>query len=189
MLTLITGASGGFGRYLQNYMSTQTMIGGVEGVSRTTGHDIGTTEGRDKIVKMSHRFDIFINNAWSEEMPNAQCALFQELWYSWQREGKEGTIINIGSRAGTDIDQIRNPSPYHISKKRLLQLSDSYAQRRHPGIVVSCVNFGYFDTLQNQDHRYRIEYNRAAMLVNMIINFGPTIQIRNMTVEAIPYGS
>lgn len=91
MKILITGGNRGLGKELFDEFQPESVS-----VSRANGYDIGTTEGRKRIVEKSLDFDIFVNNAHNGHL-EGQTRLLYEIFEAWLEAGKQGYIFNIGS--------------------------------------------------------------------------------------------
>lgn len=132
MKIAITGHTSGIGAALHR------LYPDALGMSRKTGHDISTVNGRFNIINDVKGCDVFINNAQSNF---AQVGLLYQLWNEWQDTDK--TIVCISSDASNyNHNEAR---PYTIHKRAL---EDACLQLQHAGkpCKVICVKPGYVDT-------------------------------------------
>ena len=111
----ITGHTSGIG--LSLFTKYKDLDFNVVGFSRSSGHDIGSKEVRDKILNQS--FDLFINNAYHE---TGQNALLQELLKQYTH------IIHISSNI---INMPAEQFPSEVQRYREIKLEgnriiDSY---------------------------------------------------------------
>lgn len=131
----LTGHTNGIGAELYARLSPNCL-----GLSRATGHDITTRQGRDLILYDADQCDVFINNAHSGF---GQTQLLIELFQLWRDKPKQ--IVNVGSAI---VDRRLRSDKLHLltyaAEKRALHsiISDmqGYACR------VSYVQFGYVGT-------------------------------------------
>lgn len=114
----------------------------AHGVSRATGHDIRLLHHRQQIVDEFHHYDVFVNNAYSND--SSQCDLFNSILMTWGDDPTK-TIINIGSAVTeyTLTKEYRHLTTYKMHKWELMTLS-TLAQER--AASVQYVTFGYVGT-------------------------------------------
>lgn len=84
---LISGGLDGLGKGL-----VECYQPGANGISRRNGYNINSD--RERIVELARNFDIFVNLANSEF---SQALLLYDIFDDWEKQDKQGYIINIGS--------------------------------------------------------------------------------------------
>ena len=136
----ITGHTRGIGHKLYERLRPN-----IIGFSRSTGYDIRTSEGRQRIIQESSECNIFINNA-ANLVDMSQVELFIELFDAWKNLDK--TIINVGS---TITDQlILLPHQIHLlkyqSQKILLKTISARFNLLSKSCKVRYRTFGYVHT-------------------------------------------
>lgn len=85
----------------------------VVGLSRSTGYDL--SERRDEVVKAAASCDIFVNNR-HQYNDDTQLQLLFRVADAWN--GRDKTIINLGSRAG-ECYLLGRLDPYAVYKHAL----------------------------------------------------------------------
>jgi NAD(P)-dependent dehydrogenase (short-subunit alcohol dehydrogenase family) len=131
MKIMVTGGNRGLGLALCQKFA-------ADSYSRSTGFDI-TKHAKD-LAQQSLAYDVFINNAFDGPFhePWADFAQTRLLWCVadlWQKNNKNGWIINIGS-VGTEIVTAPDPAfeTYRVAKAALkahsLQWSRAFKENR-----------------------------------------------------------
>ena len=82
----ITGHTSGVGKHLFDQM-------GHKGWSLSTGTDLSTDEGIDKMIADASDVDVLINNA--ENGENIKLKVMKKVWEKWRWEDK--ILVNMGS--------------------------------------------------------------------------------------------
>ena len=124
---LITGGNAGIGKYIVEHFAPRACS-----LSRTTGHDIGTAEGRRSIIEESLKHDIFINHAHNGHLVG-QTQLLYEVFEAWEKQGKDGYIFTTGSFA-THIQQ-KDYKRYAVIKKSLEIAHQQCCKKIENGLV------------------------------------------------------
>jgi NAD(P)-dependent dehydrogenase (short-subunit alcohol dehydrogenase family) len=163
MKVAITGHTSGLGKELFH------MFPGAIGFSRSTGYNIATHEGRERILYDAFETDLFINNAYTPSNHFAQIELLWTVWNAWK--GTDKTIVCIGSYAGSLVDRDRpgQDGKYAVQKAALDQ-----ACRRlvRPGLSPRVINIkpGYLSTPNNNDKLVpKIDVKATAQFIAMLI--------------------
>ena len=160
MKVAITGHTRGLGKGLYDALLEQGHE--VLGFSLSTGYNINTPEGANKIVEESKDVDLFINNAFSlnadteeitnwETIPtnltkyNGQVELLKLLKVIW-KDTPNKFIINLGSRM-----VLRNPQgmPFLKLYRKTKELADIECNVDTPNICN--IHAGLFDTDLTKD--------------------------------------
>ena len=122
----ITGHTSGIGYYIKSYFESKGYE--VSGYSRSTGFDISNSEDRNFITKLSSRYDIFVNNAYSD-YDDSQLQMLKSICEEWKHSSGK-TIINISSRntidsniySKTKLDLDEYCNSYIYSKLKIVNL-------------------------------------------------------------------
>lgn len=132
-------------------------------------------------LSLNHQF--FVNNAHSNF---GQVELLSKVFETWRAQGKSGSILNIGSRAGSEFPARQVPIPYDYEKLALFQLSKSLSSLES-SIRVMCVNFGYIATeriLARTELKSvpKLDLNHAAKLAAWLLNLPIDCTVPEITV-------
>lgn len=136
MKIAITGHSRGIGLALYDYFSKNH---DVIGFSKSTGYNIANNDNRQRIAKQSADCDMFVNNAYSDFVPEAQLELLKLMHQQWQSSDK--IIINISSRF-TESNNI-----YSNAKR---ELDDYCLTNSRSSVYITNLKPGLTDTVRVQ---------------------------------------
>ena len=179
MKVLLTGHTSGIGEFLHGYL--ESLGHKVIGVSRSTGHDITISTEMIKVIDLSLDADVFINNAYGDG--HSQVKLLHDMNRTWVAREHQGLLLSIGSRA---VDRPVASNSYGDNKRVLLSTSNYIARRYVPGIRACCVNFGYVATEPYKNRAEVLSLEYVGEVICGIIDSPPGVQIRNVTIEAVP---
>lgn len=122
---LVTGGNRGLGLYLCERFTAHS-------VSRSNGFDI--THDRERIVELSTRYDIFVNNAYDGQFAQSwadfgQTKLLYSVAQTWKSLNKCGHIINIGGVGGLEPHApLEQWEMYGVNKSALRHHSHQWTQ-------------------------------------------------------------
>lgn len=143
MKIAISGHNGGIGTELQKQLKEK--IDGCEilGFSRTTGYDLQTQDGCDRMAKAASDSDIFINCVFGG---HAQTMALYRMWQEWDTQKK--IICSIDSNA---VDRLTHfPFPYAAWKAAHQRACNQLEQLHRPSQGVHCKvvypQYGVVDT-------------------------------------------
>lgn len=152
MKYMITGGNRGLGKALVDYF-------GGDSVSRSNGYDI--TKDADKIAQASLDYDIFVNNAFDGPFQEdwadfGQTKLLYAVASLWQKQGKTGHIVNIGS-VGSESVVAPDPSfeTYRVSKVALKAHSQQWTRAFKENLVPFKTSLLTLDRLDTEMVRSR----------------------------------
>lgn len=163
----------------------RTVLGG-DFVSRTTGHDLTTDAARVAVAQLSLGYDAFINCAalWRFH----QSLVLEEVWTTWQKAGKRGHIVNIGSTADTGVRG--GPWRYPIEKKALKDYNRNltYSAIGGSGIKVTYIAYGYLSTPSvetKHPDKKKITPVDAAQMIKWVLDQPEGININELSLDPI----
>jgi len=186
MKVLVTGGNRGLGLALCDHFQ------GVS-ISRNNGYDITKSEDRKRIAEMSLDYAVFVNNAFDGP--------FQERWADfgqtkllwtvadlWQKNNKEGYIVNIGS-VGSESLAAPDPSweTYRISKTALKEHSRQWTRAFKENRVPFRTSLLTLDRLDTELSRSRpnwtgngIELQDVASYIELLLQSRPNTCIEEI---------
>lgn len=169
----ITGHTKGIGKALANKFSKDYS---VLGYSRANGYDIGDELTRDRIVKESKEFEIFINNAYH---PVGQTDLLVKLIEEYK--GTDKLIINISSKlayfpSGTAFDGYKL-----IKEQQNILIKDRFLidSPRILNVITGLVDTemaGNFDSP-------KLDVNNFADLIYALVQYKNTISVQQIVID------
>jgi nucleoside-diphosphate-sugar epimerase len=161
----ITGHTHGLGLALFNHFSGSHE---VIGMSRSTGHDLSTHEGQDKIAAEAAACDVFFNNAYAE---CAQATLLARLYTKTQ-------VVTSGSMAGVVKAQTNN---YQVHKHRLEFVHEQIRSMEHRKPVL-LLRMGF---LENFPQANPITYDEVISAVEFWLS-NPRVTLMEFANTGIP---
>lgn len=170
----ITGHTSGIGQFLYNYYLKNNV---VMGFSRSNGYDIANKIHRNNIINDSLKLDVFINNATSEFN---QSILLSDMYKKWNKLGKSGVIISIGSRVAYDYKTRAMPIMYDIEKLSLYHTHESLCNLSQQ-INLTLLSLGYVENKNVTEPM--ISMNDISCMIDYIIK-NQHLQFRHIVIEA-----
>jgi len=177
LYVIVTGHTSGIGKYLYENLE---------------GKIIGTSRSNDKpITEISEWFDekcdLFINNAYDDDNPNAQSDALKYVYSKWKNDSSK-MIISIGSVAPDD-EYNEKPLWYnefverYIEGKRILDKTNYECYAGSNGVRCTLIRPGFVDTPRIAEwwDGKKLKVDRILEVVNFIINFDG--RIREITLE------
>jgi len=164
---IITGHTSGIGKHLYENLE---------------GKIIGTSRSNDKpITEISEWFDekcdLFINNAYDDDNPNAQSDALKYVYSKWKNDSSK-MILSIGSNS-PDFGKGQD----YTEGKRLLDKTNFKCFMESTGVKCSLIRPGWTDTPRITEwwDGKKLKVDRILEVVNFIINFDG--RIREITLE------
>lgn len=186
MKILVTGGNRGLGLFLCQHF-------GADSVSRSSGFDITKLQDREQIADMSLSYDVFINNAFDGPFQESWSDFAQTklLWIVadlWQKNNKNGYIVNIGS---VGSESVVAPDPgwqtYRVSKAALKEHSRQWTCAFKENLVPFRTSLLTLDRLDTALSRSRsnwtgngIDLNDVAAYIETLLHSKPNTCIEEM---------
>lgn len=167
MKYMITGGNRGLGLAMCQH------FGGDSFSRSTTGHDI--IKNRSDLAQLSLNYDVFVNNAFDGPFQETwadfgQVKLLFEVASLWQKQGKAGWIINIGSSGSEDIVA---PDPswetYRVNKAALKHHSLQWTRAFKTSQVPFRTSLITVDRLDTELSRSRSTWTGNGINLNNVI--------------------
>jgi NAD(P)-dependent dehydrogenase (short-subunit alcohol dehydrogenase family) len=186
MKYMITGGNRGLGLKLTEHYKGDSYS------RSTTGHDI--IKHRQELAELSLGYDVFVNNAFDGPFQETwadfgQVKLLFEVASLWQKQGKTGCIINIGSSGSEDIVA---PEPswetYRVNKVALKHHSLQWTRAFKTNQVAFRTSLITVDRLDTELSRSRptwtgngVNLGDVASMVDLCINSNANTCIGEIT--------
>lgn len=167
MKYMITGGNRGLGLTLVNHFNGDSY-------SRSNGFDI--IKDKDRLAEISLDYDVFINNAFDGPFQETwadfgQVKVLFEVANAWQKAGKQGHIINIGSSGSEDIVA---PEPswetYRVNKVALKHHSQQWTRAFKTNQVPFKTSLITVDRLDTELSRSRPTWTGNGVALNDVVN-------------------
>ena len=182
---MITGGNRGLGLELCKHYNADSF-------SRATGYDI--TKDREKLAELSLGYDVFVNNAFDGPFQETwadfgQVKLLFEVASLWQKNNKNGYIINIGS-SGSEAIVPPEPSweTYRVNKVALKHHSQQWTQSFKANQVPFRTSLITVDRLDTELSRSRatwtgngVDLTDVRSMIDLCLNMNPNTCVGEVT--------
>lgn len=157
----------------------------AEFMSRTTGHDLVTRDGREAFAERAAEMDVVVVNAalWQFQ----QTVLLDSVYKACRERDTAPYIIVVGSTT----DRVKNGRPwlYNAEKKALRDYANTLAMGGvwTPGMPkVTLISFG---TLSNNQHKHPdrtcMPIDEAAEYVRWLISRPSSVNINEISIDPV----